>query len=166
MAETDPGIDPRYAAQFQRGYDGPLLVPPTTTSAAAAPHSTRTAPVRMEGGPPATAARVPDPPHVVARPPADGEQTDVDEPEPEPWHVARPWIFEWALLAAGVVLLVVAAITFWLAATQINYYGQFPSDVSAFIDARNRLPGPLLVGGVIAISAWLGVRALRSTRSR
>ena len=167
MAETDPGIDPRYAAQFQRGYDGPVLVPPATTApATTATHSTRTAPVRIEGGPPATAARIPDPPHAVARPHVDEELVDVDEPEPEPWHVARAWIFEWALLAAGVVLLAIAAILFWLAGTQFNYYGQFPNDVSAFIDARNQLPGPLLVAGVVAISAWLGVRALRSTRSR
>jgi hypothetical protein len=163
MAETDRGVDPRYAAQFQRGYDGPVLVPKAAT---APTHSTRTAPVRIEGGPPATAARVPDPPHVVARAHVHEEPVDVDEPEPEPWHVARPWVFEWALLGAGVVLLAVAAIVFWLSATQINYYGQSSYDVSAFIDARNRLPGPLLVAAVVAISAWLGVRALRSTRSR
>ncbi len=81
MAETDPGIDPRYAAQFQRGYDGPVLTQPPTT---ATTHSTRLAPLRIEGGPPATAARIPDPPHVVARAIADEEPVDVDEPEPAP----------------------------------------------------------------------------------
>ena len=162
MAETDPGIDPRYAAQFQRGYDGPILTepatPPTTN------HSTRAAPVRIEGGPPATAARIPDPPHAVARVHVDEEQVDVDEPEPS--RTLPPWVFEWALLAAGLLLLAAAAIVFWVAATDITmYYGQYPYEQQTFIDARNKLPGPLLVAAVIAISAWLGVRALRSPRS-
>jgi hypothetical protein len=162
MAETEPGIDPRYAAQFQRGYDGPVLVPPPATSTPT--HSTRTAPVRMGGGPPATAARIPDPPHVVARPHLHEEPVDVEEPEPE--HPSRPWIFEWALLAAGVLLLAIAVYVFWLAATDTTmYYGQYPYEEQTFIDARNKLPGPLLVAAVVAISAWLGVRALRSRRS-
>ena len=159
MADGDPGIDPRYAAQFQRGYDGPLLTPPPSMQL----HSTRTAPVRIEGGPPASAARVPAPPPVAARHHADEEPVDVDEPEAS--REAPAWIFEWALLAAGVLLLAIAAFVFWLAATDVSlYYGQYPNEQLTFIDARNQLPGPLLVAAVVAISAWLGVRALRPAR--
>lgn len=160
MADGDPTIDARYAAQFQRGYDGPVLTPPSAPST----HSTRTAPVRILGGPPANAARVPDPPPLVPRPPADEEPVDVDEPDPS--SATRIRIYEWALLAAGVGLLALAAILFWITATDTSlYYGQYPNDLAPFIDARNRLPGPLLVAAVVAISAWLGVRALRSRRS-
>jgi len=159
MAETDSGIDARYAAQFQRGYNGPVLVPPTTTT-----HSTREAPMRIPGGPPASAARIPDPPSAVERPDPVDQRVDVVEPElPESEIVETHGVlFEWALLVASVVLLVLAAATFWTAASDISVYtSPYPSDLAIVIDARNRLPGPLLVCSVVALSAWLAVRALR-----
>jgi len=162
MAETDPGIDPRYAAQFQRGYDGPVLVPPTTQSPATPTHSTRTAPVRMEGGPPATAARIPDPPHVVARPHVHEEPVDVDEPTP----TGTPRT-EWALLAVGVVALAAAGWVVWINATDITSYTSTTSAIVDYVwrDTRFLLPGPLVLGGIVSIVAWMVVRALR-TRPR
>ncbi len=157
MAETDPGIDPRYAAQFQRGYDGPVLTQPPTT---ATTHSTRLAPLRIEGGPPATAARVPDPPHVVARAIADEEPVDVDEPDPP----VTPWI-EWSLLAVGVVLVAVAALLFWQSATDTRgYLGSFSITEQTFASVRSTLPGPLFVAGIVAGSIGIIMRALRPRR--
>ena len=164
MADTDSGIDARYAAQFQRGYNGPVLARPTTTT-----HSTRTSPVRIPGGPPATAERIPDPPSALERPDPTEQSVDADEPEtPEGDEIIERHgaLFEWALLGAGIALLTLAAAAFWSAATDISGYSSpYPSDLAVVIDTRNRLPGPLLVSSVVALSAWLAVRALRP-RSR
>ena len=164
MADGVPGIDSRYAAQFQRGYEGPALAPPTT----AAMHSTRTSPVRIPGGPPATAARIPDPPSAAERPESAEQRVDagqpavVDEPEVDEIIERHGVLFEWALLAVGVLLFVLAALTFWTSATDVAAYETpYPSDQVLFIDARNRLAGPLLVASSVALSGWLVVRALR-----
>ena len=158
MADGDSGLDPRYAAQFQRGYDGPALAPRVDAPA----HSTRTAPVKVEGGPAPTAARIPDPPRYVERPaPAQdpvNEPVDADEPESPR---ATPWI-EWALLALGVVLLGAAAWIFWQASTDVVYYlGGYRNEENAFRAIRYQLVGPLLVAGVLAVSSWLVLRAIR-----
>lgn len=142
----DSGIDPRYAAQFQRGYD-----PARHASARREP----TGPVRLSGGPPPSAPRVPDPPRREHRAielpsepvPADG----IDD------HVASraPWI-EWALLALGVLLVALAVWTFGLAATDIRAYtGVDGPGEQVFAAVRNSLPGPLLVAGVGAITVWV-----------
>lgn len=159
-------IDPRYAPQFQRGFD-PTVHPVVVTEA---PASTRDAPVRLPGGPPASAVRVdqlrPQPPS----PPIDRHPV-----EPEPVAGAEPtsagyeradagarWR-EWLLLVAGVVLLVVAAAMFWSVANDTGpYVGMYEPANQALIVVRNGLPGPLLVAAVAAISAWILLRALRS----
>jgi hypothetical protein len=154
----DPSLDPRYVAQFQRGYTGPVLAPPQTTT-----HSTRTSPVRIPGGPPASAPRIPDPPSAIERPESTARAVEIVEHEaPEEIVESHGALFEWALLGAGVVLFALAAVTFWSAATDITAYSSpYPSDQAVLIDARNRLAGPLLVASAVALSAWLAVRALR-----
>jgi len=152
----EPTVDPRYAAQFQRGYDGPVSAQPPTT----ATHSTRTAPIRIEGGPPTTAERVPAAPHAVARVPADEEPVDVEEPGPP----AIPW-FEWSLLALGVALVAAAAVLFWQSATDLRAYvgSSSPAD-QLFMRVRGTLPGPLFVAGIVASSIGVILRALRPRR--
>jgi hypothetical protein len=149
----EPTVDPRYAAQFQRGYDGPVLAqPPATTT-----HSTRTAPVRIEGGPPSKAARVPAPPPVVVRPDSDEEPVDVDEPA----SPGIPW-FEWSLLALGVALVVAAAVLFWQSATDMRaYVGSSSPDEQLLMRVRGTLPGPLFVAGIVASSLGVILRAVR-----
>ncbi|WP_309711056.1 hypothetical protein [Pseudolysinimonas sp.] len=154
-----PAIDPHYAAQFQRGYDGPVLTSPASAPA----HSTRTDPVRIPGGPPASAVRVPDPPPLVLRPAADEEPVDVDEPEPD----RSNRIVEWTLLALGAGLLLAAAWVFQLVVTDTAMYlGQTTSEEAALSMVRSTLPGPLLVAGIVAISTWLVLHALRPRSMR
>jgi hypothetical protein len=149
----EQAIDPRYAAQFQRGYDGPVLTP----QASAPVHSTRSAPVRLLGGPPESAARVPDPPARVERPVADEEPMDVDEPEPP----ATPWI-EWSLLAVGLLLVAAAALVFWQSANDTRaFVGGYELTEQVFASVRATLPGPLFVAGIVGLAAGVILRALR-----
>jgi len=151
-----PSIDPHYAAQFQRGYDGPVLTPPAYAPA----HSTRSAPVRIVGGPPESAARVPDPPAFVARPVVDEEPVDVDEPE----GPVTSWI-EWSLPAAGVLLLAVAVLLFWQSATDTSsYLGTNSPSEQVFANVRSMLPGPLFVAAIVAVSIGVILRAVRPRR--
>lgn len=144
----DSGIDPRYAAQFQRGFDPARHAPPPQ-------RETSRGPVRLSGGPPPTAARVPDPPPLASR--AVAPPVEIDEPEVAPEEIApRAAWTEWALLAAGGLLLAGAAWTFGLAATDIRAYtAVYDPGTQAFATVRNSLPGPLLVAGVAAITAWV-----------
>jgi hypothetical protein len=147
MAE-DSGIDPRYAAQFQRGFDPTRDAPPV-----------RRGPVRLEGGPPPTAPRVPDPPPVVERRVEPGVSVPDEAAEDLPQLRSR---LEWALLGTGVVLLVLAAVLFSAAVELYSRYTGWGSDFGSQLwgAAANVLPGPLLVGGVAAITAWLVLRGL------
>ena len=152
----EQAIDPRYAAQFQRGYDGPALTP----QASAPAHSTRSAPVRILGGPPESAARVPDPPALVARHVADEDPVDVDEPEPP----ATAWT-EWSLLAVGVLLVAAAALVFWQSATDTRaFMGSYQPTEQVFASVRGTLPGPLFVAGIVGLAIWVILRALRPRR--
>jgi hypothetical protein len=148
----DAGIDPRYAAQFQRGFD------PTRDAA-----PIRRGPVRLEGGPPPTAPRVPAPPPLVEREPDPPVTLDA-EPEEEVLPV-RPRL-EWALLVAGIVLLVAAGMLF-VGAVELSerYSGWLPGfEGQLYGAATSQLPGPLLVGGVLAIVAWIVIRAVSPER--
>lgn len=151
MADTE--IDPRYAAQFQRGYD-PVRDPAPI----------RRAPTRLEGGPPASAPRVPDPPPIVERLADPPVVAEVEHDEGSPTVRSR---FEWALLGAGVVLLVAAGALFMGAVElQDRYAGWLPGfEGQLYGAATNQLPGPLLVGGVLAIVAWIVLRAVSAERS-
>jgi hypothetical protein len=151
MADTE--IDPRYAAQFQRGYDPARHAVPE-----------RRGPVRLEGGPPPTAPRVPDHPPLVE------QRRDLEHVEPvaepvEPHPTVRSRL-EWALLGTGILLLVVAAVLF-RGAVELSerYSGWLPGfEGQLYGAATAELPGPLLVGGVVAIVAWIVLRAVSAER--
>lgn len=148
----DSGIDPRYAAQFQRGYDPTRDVSPQ-----------RRGPVRLEGGPPPTAPRVPDPPPLAAEPLEPPVAAAVEDEEPVSAGRSR---LEWALLGVGVLLLVLAGVLF-VGAVQLadRYSGWYPGfEGQLYGAATDRLPGPLLLGGVVAIVAWIVLRAVSAER--
>lgn len=165
---TDSGIDPRYAAQFQRGFDPAVHV-------ADRPREPR-GPLRIQGGPPPVVQRVAPPPPMVERPvepaprierpvathpPAD--ELPADEPE---FPTPRPRL-EWAVLVVGLGMLGLAVLLF-LRAVDLSI--QYSGSGSAFADqlnalAVNVLPGPLLIAGVVAVCLWIVLRAVRLPRS-
>jgi hypothetical protein len=149
----DAGIDPRYAAQFQRGYD------PTTDAA-----PIRRGPVRLEGGPPPTAPRVPDPPPVAKRHPV--VPAVRAEPEPDDLPAAPRSRLEWALLGGGVALIVAAGVLFVGAVERSARYSEWSPGFEGQLygAATDQLPGPLLLAGVLAIVAWIVVRAISADR--
>jgi hypothetical protein len=147
-------IDPRYAPQFQRGFDAAQHV--------ASP--TRTGPVRLAGGPPPTAPRVPDPPPILEHPRVELPEEVVTESD-EPAAPGHPRL-EWAVLGIGVALILGAAGLFWESATDVSIFGGTYIDPAqyALLRLRGLLPGPLLAGGVLAVTAWLVVRAIGHRR--
>jgi len=161
----DSGIDPRYAAQFQRGYDPSRDAGPPPAAAA----------VRLPGGPLPTAERVPLPPSRVERShevsPAVEQQEASEGAEPVETHALGTHtpgtrILEWAPLGVALVLIAFAVVTFSQSATDTGAYsGNFGMRDYMLLQARNDLPGPLLVAGVLAITVWLAVRPVRARRS-
>lgn len=153
----DSGIDPRYAAQFQRGYD------PTRHRAAPPPEPRVDAgPPRLPGGPVTHAERVPERPEPRRIPMpnatvavADAAEEPVDEVEPD----RRRFRWEWMLPALGVVLLVAAAAVIQSALAAYDSAG--PTSYILFV-VQSALPGPLVVAAVIAFTAWLVLRGMRS----
>lgn len=151
------GLDPRYAAQFQRGYD------PATGAA-----HTRRGPVRLEGGPPPTAPRVPDAPRMVQRPAEGPDATDAELTVGKPDEHVPPVRsrLEWAVLGTGVVLLALAGVLF-VGAVELSerYSGWLPGfEGQLYGAATESLPGPFLVGGVVATVAWIVLRAVSAGR--
>lgn len=149
---TEPAIDPRYAAQFQRGYD----------PARHAPAPDRRGPLRIDSGPPEV-RRVPGPPPVRERPAVAAASVVVDaSPAAETLPVARPRL-EWALLAVGLGLLVLSGLLFWQSVeSSLMYQGTGPSfEEQLAALAAATLPGPLLVGGVMAVILWIALRSVR-----
>jgi hypothetical protein len=148
-------IDPRYGPQFQRGFDAAQHV--------ATP--TRTGPVRRADGPPPTAPRVADAPPIAerARVELPGE---VELPEDAVLESDGPAAssrsrLEWAVLGLGVALILAAAALFWQSATDISMFVDSFFDPQRYASQliRSSLTGPLLVGGVLTITAWLVMRA-------
>lgn len=149
----EPRLDPRYDPQFQRGYDP-----------ARDPAPVRRGPMRLEGGPPPSAPRVPPPPPAVERPVAPPVVVVDAEPDEEMPTVRSR--LEWALLGTGLVLLVAAGALFAGAVQQYDRYaGWLPGlEGQLYGAATSQLPGPLLVGGILAIVAWVVVRAVAAER--
>ena len=164
---TDSGIDPRYAAQFQRGFDPSRHV--------AEPMPDPRGPLRISNGPLSVAHRVPAPPPMAERPviqpprvdrpvvpqPA-AEEMPVDEPEYAP---LRPRL-EWAVLVVGLGMLALAVVLFLRrvdVSTQYSGVGPGLGDQLSSI-AADVLPGPLLLAGVVAVCLWIGLRAVRLPR--
>lgn len=153
----EPSLDPRYAPQFQRGYDP-----------ARDPAPVRRGPMRLEGGPPPSAPRVPDPPRIVERPvePAPTTHADAVAADAEDDLPSVRSRLEWAVLGVGVVLLVLAGV-FFVGAIELSerYSGWLPGfEGQLWGAATNLLPGPLLIGGVLAIVAWIVLRAVSDGR--
>lgn len=160
----DSGIDPRYAAQFQRGYDPQQHA---STSGAADSAATRDAPVRLPGGPLPTAARIPDGPR--ARPavvPAPREIPESPDQFAQEERASRPRL-EWAVLATGAVLIVVSIVTLWSYVEKASA----PGGIGPAADAQVLsilvvvFVGPAFLAGVIGVIAWMVLRAL-AARSR
>lgn len=154
----DSGIDPRYAAQFQRGFD-----PARHHAAPVAPRPREAAdtPVRLPGGPAKAAQRVDETPRartatVSAAPVEAGADPSAEAETDE--NRARP-VVEWVLLGMSGLLLVVAG---WLFARQVEMngtgFGPGGDGVLQYLLAST-LPGPLIVGGVVGVLAWIGLRA-------
>lgn len=152
----DSQIDPRYAAQFQRGFDPARHAPPFV----------RRGPVRLEGGPPPTAPRVPDPPRMVPVLPGD-QPADAATltPAPEPATRAPLTWWDWLLPGIGATLIVIAFLLWWSIATDTGggYFGNGRLDEwESFLEqARWMLSSPLLTAGVIALTAGLVLQSVR-----
>lgn len=156
---ADSGIDPRYAAQFQRGFD------PAQHDA---PPPERRGPVPIESVRHPVVHRVPDPPRIVERPAANA-RVDVapsTPPDHEPARadlvVARPRT-EWALLAVGLLLVGLAGTLF---ASYVDSMTRTQSVTTTFTQglyalAAGTLPGPLLVAGIVALCLWVILRSVR-----
>jgi hypothetical protein len=151
-------IDPKYAAQFQRGFD------PEQHDAS----PVRRGPVRLAGGPAPTAERVPEPPRM----PPSAEVADADPAESaahesdEPSRAPLVW-WDWLLPGIGAVLVVVSLALWWSLATDTEaYFGTGAADRwTIFIQyARSELPGPLLIAGVVAVTVGLALQAVRPRR--
>jgi hypothetical protein len=145
-------IDPRYAAQFQRGFDPAQHATPPA----------RQEPMRLEGGPPPTAPRVPDPPPLVEKPSAEPRVATVSEAE-EFVPPGRPRL-EWALLGVGAALLALAAMLFAGAVEARDSGLGTGIEDQLYGTMISQLPGPLLVAGVLGIVLWIVVRAVIPTR--
>jgi hypothetical protein len=150
----DSRIDPRYAAQFQRGFD-PATAPPAARSGSVrtdAPRKTVTPPPGEDD---------------VAPPTQSDEQTTLDEeatPDESPGPRLTWW--DWLLPAFGTVLVATALVLWWGFATDGGtIFGTGLDRWSAFVQlARYELPGPLLIAGIIAITVGIALRATKSRR--
>lgn len=168
----DSGIDPRYAAQYQRGFD-PARHDPTPPESPA----DRDAPVRIDGGRMPTAPRVPEPPSLADRAaaaaPVGTPALDIpvaasaEDAGVEPTKLARPRT-EWAVLVAAGVQFLLSGWLFSRAldlAQQSQGIGPTAEDQIEAISA-NTLPGPLLVGGLVALCSWILLRAVWPSGAR
>jgi hypothetical protein len=150
---SDSSIDPRYAAQFQRDYD------PTRDAAPVA-----RAPMRLEGGPPATAPRVPDPPPMVRTPPVD-EVADSRAPgyaEPPSRRALTGW--DWLLPGIGAAFILIAFMMWWSVGTDTGAYFRTAETEQwgVFLQqVRYLLPEPLLVAGVLALTGGIVLQTVR-----
>lgn len=154
---AEPAIDPRYAAQFQRGYDPAVHTPVRE----------RRGPAPISGGPPPMARRVPDPPARVPDPvPPGPDVAPADAPGDENTEetlVIAPRRAEWALLGFGLAMLVLAGVLF---AKYVEIQGMYSGVGPEFGEqvlsvAAGTLPGPLLIAGVLALCAWVVLQAVR-----
>ncbi|WP_395640883.1 hypothetical protein [Pseudolysinimonas sp.] len=154
---ADSGIDPRYAAQFQRGFDPAQHAP--------VPPPQRRGPEPIESLRPPVVLRVPDPPRIAESPPplpvplvAELDPSAADDSDVP---VRSRW--EWTLPALAAALIVAAALLFWTTATETGMndgtWGQADYVANSM---RMLLPGPLLVAGVLALTVWIVARGLTS----
>lgn len=157
----DPAIDPRYAAQFQRGFDPSVHAPAPTARPSDGPP-------RLPGGPAATAELVPPTPSIRAETPAVPDATEPEAAEPiEPASFWRARIVEWSLPAVALVLALAAVALFGdMVSDSRLFYGYSDAESYAWTQVRASLPGPLLVGAALALTVWVVLRALRPRRAQ
>jgi hypothetical protein len=154
----DSAIDPRYAAEFQRGFDPEQHVPT----------SPRRGPMRLAGGPVSTASRVPDPPG-MAPPPEVTEAADAPAPEvaaEPPAPIALTW-WDWLLPGVGVVLIGISLALWWSLGTDTaSYFGTADTDRWDLLIsyARYELAGPVLIAGVLAVTTGVVLQVARPRR--
>jgi hypothetical protein len=151
MASRDSGVDPRYAAQFQRGFDGPAVM------SAPAPAISAPAPTAPEATPRIQIDRMPTSPAAPEEPEAAGVEVTPDRIVPRS---------EWALLIVGAGAIVASIWLLWIVATDITPYTSAASTLADYTwyNVRGTLPAPLFSGGFIAIAGWLVVRGIRTGR--
>lgn len=156
---ADSGIDPRYAAQFQRGFD-PAQHAPTADRRGPAPIASAAPPVvQLVPPPPPIVERIPD-----AKPIAEIVDDDGDDQADE--EGGRSYV-DWLLPALALVLVGAAVAIFWRASTNVDLYlGTGGTEAYAISMMLVGAPGPLFAAGILSFSAWIVVRALRASGRR
>lgn len=145
--------DPRYDAQFRRGYEGPPVPPPAARAQTPPAPSART-PVAPVEGPIPSPLPVDEPVGVVG--------TVVTDQDPPPLRRRNPWSI--ALLVGGLALLIAGGWLLRSYATTNATTGFSPSD-QLWLSMEQQLSPAFLIGGFLAEIAWLVVGAL-TARSR
>jgi hypothetical protein len=156
----DSRIDPRYAAQFQRGFD-PATAPPAARSG-----SVRTDAPRKTVTPPPGEDDVAPPTQSDAQTTLDEQATPDEEATLDESPGPRLTWWDWLLPAFGTVLVATALVLWWGFATDGGtIFGTGLDRWSAFVQlARYELPGPLLIAGISAITVGIALRATKSRR--
>lgn len=137
--------DPRYDAQFRRGYEGPPVPPPVG---------------RAQTPPASSEDPIPSPPPVDDGAGVVGAV--VTDQDPEPLRRRNPWSI--ALLVGGMLLVIAGGWMLRSYATTNSTTGFSPSD-QLWLYVEQQLSPALLVGGFLALVAWLVIGAL-AARSR
>ncbi|MEO5534224.1 MAG: hypothetical protein ABIR17_03750 [Pseudolysinimonas sp.] len=163
MAKGDSGVDPRYAAQFQRGFQGEHVDPTSPPESAQ-----RRAPVHLSGGRAATAQRVEQhsiPPSTVRSSAMQEESAGGVEVDADPLAIARPTRSERILFGGSAVLVVLSIWLFFQMMATATASSTQPTPAATdqlWLWAQAELPAPLLVGGIVAFCAGLVLAALRT----
>jgi hypothetical protein len=159
--------DPRFDPAFQRGYDGPepeLVVRPAPGVAEAVRDFTP--PTHADAPAPAAERVTP-----AAAESAPGEaETIVDSPPDGSAQQPRRNPFSVALLVSGLALIVIGLAMIWSFATRqitVDETGTtFDVGSQALAILNYLLPPALLLGGVLALVAWLILGALGASGGR
>ena len=152
----DSGIDPRYAAQFQRGFDPSVHVAP--------PPERPAGPVRVSGDPARSAERVPDPPRFT--PPREAPAAAAPAIEDSPVEPPTPTGFDRQLGILGGAFVVIGLLVAAQAVGSAVNAESYDQGVWVFSRAASLLPGPLLAAGLVLLAVaalpWLGAGVSRA----
>jgi len=155
--------DPRFDPRFQRGYDGPEAVVPSTPAAPSpieSSASARTVPPAPVDDPDRTAAARADP-VTAANADADAGVDDVF------WTPPRRNPFALALLLARLAMIAVGGWLAWTVVTTSSFPDGYDRAAQTFSLVQQQLTPPLLSAGLLGVVGWLVLGALEaSTRRR